>query len=91
MLLAFGITFELPIVIFFLGRMGVVSYEFLARNRKYALLICFIIGAIFSPPDVISQTVLAVPMFILYEVGIWLTYFFGKKKVPVEAETASIP
>ena len=82
MLLAFGITFELPIVIFFLARMGVVGYPFLARNRKFALLICFILGAIFSPPDVVSQTVLAVPMFILYEVGIWLAFFFGKKKEP---------
>lgn len=82
MLLAFGITFELPIVIFFLARMGVVDYPMLARNRKYALLVCFILGAIFSPPDVVSQTVLAVPMFILYEVGIWLAYFFGKKKTP---------
>lgn len=86
MLLAFGITFELPIVIFFLARIGVVDYAFLSRNRKYALLICFILGAIFSPPDVVSQTVLAVPMFILYEVGIWLAYFFGKKKTPT-AET----
>ena len=85
MLLAFGITFELPIVIFFLGRMGVVDYAFLSRNRKYALLGCFILGAIFSPPDVVSQCVLAVPMFLLYEVGIWLTYFFGKKKAPAAA------
>ena len=85
MLLAFGITFELPIIIFFLGRMGVVDYPFLARNRKYALLICFILGAIFSPPDVVSQTVLAVPMFLLYEVGVWLTFFFGRKKVPTAA------
>lgn len=91
MLLAFGITFELPIVIFFLGRMGVVDYAFLARNRKYALLICFIIGAIFSPPDVVSQTVLAVPMFLLYEVGIWLTFFFGKKKSrPASDSTALV-
>jgi sec-independent protein translocase protein TatC len=91
MLLAFGITFELPIVIFFLGRMGVVDYAFLSRNRKYALLICFILGAIFSPPDVVSQTVLAVPMFLLYEVGIWLTFFFGKKKaVPSGDETALV-
>jgi sec-independent protein translocase protein TatC len=67
----------------------VVGYPLLARNRKYALLICFILGAIFSPPDVVSQTVLAVPMFILYEVGIWLAYFFGKKKAPAEEpETA---
>jgi sec-independent protein translocase protein TatC len=80
MLLAFGITFELPIVILFLARIGLIGYPLLARNRKYALLICFILGAIFSPPDVVSQTVLAVPMFVLYEVGIWLAYFFGKKK-----------
>jgi sec-independent protein translocase protein TatC len=65
--------------------MGVVDYPFLARNRKYALLICFILGAIFSPPDVVSQSVLAVPMFLLYEVGIWLTFFFGKKKAPAAA------
>ena len=89
MLLAFGITFELPIVIFFLARIGVVDYPLLARNRKYALLVCFILGAIFSPPDVVSQTVLAVPMFILYEVGIWLAYFFGKKKAPVENPPAA--
>ena len=89
MLLAFGITFELPIVIFFLARMGVVGYPLLARNRKYALLICFILGAIFSPPDVVSQTVLAVPMYILFEVGIWLAYFFGKKKTPAEDPAAT--
>lgn len=89
MLLAFGITFELPIVIFFLARMGVVDYSLLARNRKFALLGCFILGAIFSPPDVISQSVLAVPMFLLFEVGIWLAYFFGKKKTPVEDEPAA--
>jgi sec-independent protein translocase protein TatC len=91
MLLAFGITFELPIVIFFLGRMGVVDYAFLSRNRKYALLICFILGAVFSPPDVVSQTVLAVPMFLLYEVGIWLVLFFGKKKpLPASDSTALV-
>lgn len=90
MLLAFGITFELPIVIFFLARMGVVDYSMLARNRKYALLVCFILGAIFSPPDVVSQTVLAVPMFILYEVGIWLARFFGKKR-PNDETAATAP
>jgi len=90
MLLAFGITFELPIIIFFLARMGVVGYPFLARNRKFAVLICFILGAIFSPPDIISQTVLAVPMFVLYELGIWLAFFFGKDKPsPTGDESAS--
>jgi len=89
MLLAFGITFELPIVIFFLARIGVVDYPMLARNRKYALLGCFILGAIFSPPDVISQSVLAVPMYILFEVGIWIARFFGKEKAPAEETGAS--
>jgi sec-independent protein translocase protein TatC len=89
MLLAFGITFELPIVIFFLARMGVVDYPMLARNRKFALLGCFILGAIFSPPDVVSQCVLAVPMYILFEIGIWVTRFFGKKRLPDEDDTVT--
>lgn len=89
MLLAFGITFELPIIIFFLARLGMVGYPFLARNRKFALLICFILGAIFSPPDIISQTVLAVPMFVLYELGIWLAFFFGKAKASPAEETSA--
>ena len=89
MLLAFGITFELPIVILFLARIGVIDYPLLARNRKYALLVCFILGAVFSPPDVVSQTVLAVPMFCLYEVGIWLVFFFGRKKPPVTDAVAT--
>jgi len=89
MLLAFGITFELPIVILFLARMGVVDAPMLARNRKYALLGCFVLGAIFTPPDVVSQTVLAGPMYILYEIGIWVARVFGKKKAPVEEASAT--
>ncbi len=89
MLLAFGITFELPIVIFFLARMGVVDAPMLARNRKFALLGCFVLGAIFTPPDVVSQTVLAGPMYILYEIGIWVARVFAKKKAPVEEASAT--
>jgi sec-independent protein translocase protein TatC len=84
MLLAFGITFELPIIIFFLARMGVVDAPMLARNRKFALLGCFVLGAIFTPPDVVSQTVLAGPMYLLFEIGILVARFFGKKKVPLD-------
>jgi sec-independent protein translocase protein TatC len=86
MLLAFGITFELPIIIFFLARMGVVDYPMLARNRKFALLGCFILGAIFSPPDVVSQSVLAIPMYLLFEVGVLVTRLFGRKRSAEEAE-----
>ena len=79
LLIAFGLVFELPIVIFFLARLGVVDYAWLAKNRKFALLIGFVVGAVLTPPDVISQTALALPFIILYEVGIWLARFFGKK------------
>lgn len=79
LLLAFGLVFELPIVIFFLARMGVVDYKWLAKKRKFALLIGFVIGAMLTPPDVFSQTALALPFVVLYEIGIWVARFFGKK------------
>ncbi len=84
LLIAFGLVFELPIIIFFLARMGVVDYHWLARNRKFALLTAFVIGAVLTPPDVFSQTALAIPFILLYEVGIWIARFFGKKPEPEE-------
>jgi sec-independent protein translocase protein TatC len=80
LLLAFGLVFELPIVIFFLARTGAVDHLWLRKNRKYALILAFLIGAILTPPDVFSQTALALPFILLYEVGIWLAFFFGKEK-----------
>lgn len=91
LLLAFGLVFELPIVIFFLARLGIVDYKWLARNRKFALLAGFLFGAILTPPDVISQTALALPFFILYEIGIWIARFFGKKTLEDEPATAEAP
>ena len=91
LLLAFGMVFELPVVIFFLARMGVIDHHWLRRNRKYAILVAFIVGAILTPPDVFSQTALAIPFIILYEVGIIIARLFGKKKVAaaeVEEEAA---
>jgi sec-independent protein translocase protein TatC len=85
LLIAFGLVFELPIVIFFLARMGVVDHKFLARNRKFALLLAFVMGAVLTPPDLFSQTSIALPFIILYEVGIIVARLFGKKK-PVEEE-----
>ena len=89
MLLAFGFTFELPIIIFFFARMGVVDAPMLARNRKFALLGCFILGAIFTPPDVVSQIVLAGPMYALYEVGIVVARIFGKKRAVLDDTPAA--
>jgi len=89
LLLAFGLVFELPVVIFFLARMGVVDHQMLARNRKFALLAAFLTGAMLTPPDVFSQTALALPFIILYEIGIIVARLFGKRRKP-EEELADI-
>ena len=88
LLLAFGLVFELPIAIFFLARMGVVDHHWLRKNRKYAIVIAFITGAVLTPPDLVSQTALAIPFILLYEVGVWIARFFGKKKETEEDEGA---
>ena len=79
-LLAFGLVFELPVLITLLARLGVVSVSFLTKNRKYAILLIFILAAILTPPDVVSQILMALPLMFLYEVGIWGAKIFGKKK-----------
>lgn len=80
MLIAFGVIFELPLVIFVLARIGIVDHKFLRKYRKYAILGAFIVGAILTPPDVITQLMMAGPLIVLYEISIWVAYFFGKKK-----------
>jgi sec-independent protein translocase protein TatC len=80
-ILAFGAVFELPIVILFLTRMGLVTPKTLAKNRKYAILIVFIIAAILTPtPDAFNQTLMAIPMIVLYEVGIIISRIFVRRK-----------
>lgn len=70
-MLAFGLIFELPIVIVFLTKIGILTIEFLTRNRKYAILVNFIVAAILTPtPDVFNQLLMAVPLIALYELGI---------------------
>ncbi|APG28166.1 twin arginine-targeting protein translocase TatC [Syntrophotalea acetylenivorans] len=82
LLLAFGLVFELPIIIFFLARMGIVDHHWLGRHRKYAILLAFVVGAILTPPDIISQLSLAGPFMILYEVGILAARLFGTPARP---------
>lgn len=78
-ILIFGAVFEVPVVVLFLTKLGIVNPLMLRRNRKYAILAIFIIAAIFTPPDVFSQIVMAVPLLILYEIGIWISYIGGRK------------
>ena len=79
MFLAFGATFEVPIVVVVLARMGVVSVEALKGFRGYFVVIAFIISAIITPPDMVSMLSLAIPMCVLYEVGLWAAMLTGKK------------
>jgi len=80
-ILAFGVVFELPIIILFATRMGLITTQALAKNRRYAVLIAFIVAAILTPtPDVFNQTLMAVPMIILYEVGILASRIFVRRK-----------
>ncbi|MDP2861848.1 MAG: twin-arginine translocase subunit TatC [Desulfobacterales bacterium] len=80
-MLAFGLVFELPLVIVFLARLGIVTVDFLRKNRKYAILLIFLIAAILTPgPDVVSQVLMAFPLMFLYEISIVGAIFFGKKK-----------
>jgi sec-independent protein translocase protein TatC len=80
MLLAFGITFELPVFTFFLVRLGVWDYRFLWRQFRYAILVIFILAAILTPgPDVVSQVLLAIPLTLLYVLSIGVAYLWRRK------------
>ena len=85
--MAFGITFELPVIVIVLVRAGVVSIEQLKQARPYVVVGAFVIGAIFTPPDVLSQIMLAVPLCILYELGILLARFIGTAPKDASAGT----
>ncbi len=78
MFLAFGVTFEIPVVVVVLARMGIVSVEQLKLARPYVIVGAFVIAAIVTPPDVLSQLLLAIPMCLLYEVGLLLARVLGR-------------
>lgn len=78
MFIAFGAAFEVPVVVVVLARIGLVSIEKLQEFRSYFVVLAFIIAAIITPPDVVSQLALAIPMCVLYELGIWAARIFIK-------------
>jgi len=80
LMLVFGIAFQTPIAIFFLNMTGLVSIEALRRSRKYVFVGVFVVGAMATPPDVISQVTLALPLYLLFELGILLSYFSRRRK-----------
>ena len=88
MFMAFGVTFEVPVIIVLLVKIGVVSVAKLREVRPYAIVGAFVIGAIFTPPDIVSQTMLAVPLWLLYEIGIIVASFVSR---PAPASDAYQP
>ena len=89
LLLAFGLVFELPLIITFLAKLGLVSVEFLKKNRKYALILFFAGSAILTPPDVVTQIMMAFPLMLLYEISILGARVFGKEKAKESDEAVS--
>jgi sec-independent protein translocase protein TatC len=88
MFIAFGMAFEVPIVVIVLARMNVVSIQKLKEFRSYFIVLAFIIAAIVTPPDVVSQLALAIPMCLLYEVGIWAAQLFIKHTQAPDADAS---
>jgi len=80
LLLAFGFAFQLPIVAYALGRLGLISSRFLAKGRRYAIILILVVGAIITPPDIFTQVLLAVPIYLLYEISILVVRFTGERK-----------
>ncbi len=87
LILAFGLVFEMPLFAFFLARMGIISAELMRRVRRYAILAIFIVAAVLSPPDVVSQLLMAAPMLVLYEISIYVAVAFGKKPAAKDDES----
>lgn len=87
--IAFGVTFEVPVAVVILTRAGIVSIAALKQARPYVIVGAFVIGAIFTPPDVVSQILLAIPLWLLYEAGILVSGWLGKAGDEPQSDSAS--
>ena len=90
MLLAFGVIFELPLFVLFLSRLGMVTAEGMRRVRRWSILVIFIVAALLTPPVPFSQSAMALPLIILYEVSIWVAKIFGKKRAEEPAPEEAV-
>ena len=86
LLFAFGVVFELPLFVLFLAKIGLVNEKMLRSKRKFAILGIFAVAAILTPPDVVSQILMAIPLLVLYEISILVAKYFGKKEEEEEEE-----
>lgn len=79
-MLGFGVVFELPVIVFFLAKIGLITDKMLKKYRGYSIVGIFVIAAILTPPDVVSQVLMAIPLLFLYEISIFVAKIFGKKE-----------
>jgi sec-independent protein translocase protein TatC len=86
MMIVFGLAFQTPLIILLLAKIGLVSMRTLHKYRRHAVVVILAFAAVFAPGDVISMIALALPMWLLYELGVVLAYFLALKKSPAEEE-----
>src|SRR6202035_4512986 len=91
LMLAFAITFEMPIFAFFLTRLGIIDYKMMLKQFRYAILIIFVIAAALTPSDMVSQLLLAIPLMFIYVVSVGVSYAFRSKVEPVTAAEDPAP
>ena len=87
-----GLAFETPVIMYLLGQLGIVTARMFSRFRKYWVVIAFILGAIITPTfDPLNQTLVALPLLALYELGIWLAWLAGRTRQRSRREMTSLP
>jgi sec-independent protein translocase protein TatC len=80
LLFAFGTIFEMPVIMYFLAKIKVINSRLLTKNRKYTVVLIFVVAALLTPPDVFTQVLMALPLIILYELSIWVVKYVEKQR-----------